>query len=820
MNARTILTDVHVVWLEDVGMSDVPSVGGKNASLGELTRSLLGSGVRVPEGFATTASAYRAYIAANGLEPGIRAAIDDYRGERKTLREAGEAIRELILDGQFPPDIATAIREHYRALSTRAGRATASVAVRSSATAEDLPDASFAGQQETFLNIAGERELMEACRRCYASLFTDRAISYREIKGFDHLDVALSIGVQRMVRSDLGASGVMFSIDTESGFPRSVLISAAWGLGETVVQGSINPDKYQVFKPLLTKPQFEPIIEKTLGSKERKMVYSRGGHARTRTVDTAEQERRSFVLTDAEIVTLARWAVSVEKHYGRPMDMEWAKDGSTGELFMVQARPETVQARRSESVFSVYHLRGSGRLLASGAAVGESIAHGVACVIRDAKDIDDFKDGAILVTRMTDPDWVPIMQRAAGIVTDHGGPTSHAAIVSRELGVPAVVGTGNGTTVLADGMPVTLSCAGGEDGEIFEGTLAFDVEEVDLGALPETRTAVMVNIASPAAAFQWWRLPAAGVGLARMEFIISNLIRIHPMALVHPERVTDPAEADRIRELAHGYSDLKEYFVDVLATGIGKIAAPYYPQPVIVRLSDFKSNEYAHLIGGSSFEVAEENPMLGFRGASRYYHERYREGFALECRALKRVRERLGFANVVVMVPFCRTVQEADLVIKVMAENGLVRGAGGLQLYMMCEIPSNVILATEFARRFDGFSIGSNDLTQLVLGVDRDSEQLAELFDERDEAVTTMIAEVIGKAHKAGIRIGICGQGPSNHPDFAQFLVSQGIDSISLNPDTYLKTVPVIAAAELAAGEPAAAELAAGEPAAAETSAT
>lgn len=809
MNARMTLTDVHVVWLEDVDMSDVPSVGGKNASLGELTRSLLGSGVRVPEGFATTASAYRAYIAANGLEPGIRAAIDDYRGERKTLREAGEAIRELILEGQFPPDIATAIREHYRALSTRTGRAAASVAVRSSATAEDLPDASFAGQQETFLNIAGERELMEACRRCYASLFTDRAISYREIKGFDHLDVALSIGVQRMVRSDLGASGVMFSIDTESGFPRSVLISAAWGLGETVVQGSINPDKYQVFKPLLTNPQFEPIIEKTLGSKERKMVYSRGGHARTRTVDTAEQERRSFVLTDAEIVTLARWAVSVEKHYGRPMDMEWAKDGSTGELFMVQARPETVQARRSESVFSVYHLRESGRLLASGAAVGESIAHGVACVIRDAKDIDDFQDGAILVTRMTDPDWVPIMQRAAGIVTDHGGPTSHAAIVSRELGVPAVVGTGNGTTVLEDGLSITLSCAGGEDGEIFEGTLAFDVEEVDLGALPETRTAVMVNIASPSAAFQWWRLPAAGVGLARMEFIISNLIRIHPMALVHPERVTEPAEAERITELTHGYSDLKEYFVDVLATGIAKIAAPYYPHPVIVRLSDFKSNEYAHLIGGGSFEVAEENPMLGFRGASRYYHERYREGFALECRALKRVRERLGFANVVVMVPFCRTLQEADLVIKVMAENGLVRGAEGLQIYMMCEIPSNVILATEFARRFDGFSIGSNDLTQLVLGVDRDSEQLAELFDERDEAVTTMIAEVIGKAHKAGIRIGICGQGPSNHPDFAQFLVTQGIDSISLNPDTYLKTVPVIAAAELAAAE----EAAAGKPA-------
>jgi len=792
----TTAADVHVVWLEDVGMGDVGAVGGKNASLGELLRALGSSGVRVPEGFATTAAAYRAFVASNGLEQGIRAALDDYRAGRTTLRVSGEAIRELILGGEFPPDVALDIREHYRVLSKSAGQAKAPVAVRSSATAEDLPDASFAGQQETFLNVAGERELMETCRRCYASLFTDRAISYREIKGFDHLEVALSIGVQRMVRSDLGASGVMFSIDTESGFPRSVLISAAWGLGETVVQGTINPDKYQVFKPLLQNPEFNPIIERTLGTKERKMVYSRGGHARTRTVDTSAEERRSFVLTDAEILTLARWAVAVEDHYGRPMDMEWARDGATAELYMVQARPETVQARRSASVFSVYHLKEQGRLLTGGAAVGESIAHGVACVVRDPKDIDNFRDGNILVTMMTDPDWVPIMQRAAGIVTDHGGPTSHAAIVSRELGVPAVVGTGNGTSVLEDGKPITLSCAGGEDGEVYEGTLAFDVEEVDLGALPATRTAVMVNIASPAAAFQWWRLPAAGVGLARMEFIISNLIRIHPMALVHPERITDPGEASRIREITYGYSDLQEYFVDVLATGIAKIAAPYHPRPVIVRLSDFKSNEYAHLIGGGSFEVAEENPMLGFRGASRYYHDRYREGFALECRALKRVRERLGFTNVVVMVPFCRTVQEADLVINVMAENGLVRGADGLQLYMMCEIPSNVILAAEFARRFDGFSIGSNDLTQLVLGVDRDSEQLAGLFDERDAAVTSMIAQVIRSAHSAGIRIGICGQGPSNHADFARFLVAEGIDSISLNPDTYLKTVRVIADAE------------------------
>ncbi|QDG66911.1 phosphoenolpyruvate synthase [Pseudarthrobacter sp. NIBRBAC000502772] len=795
MNARKA-PDVHVVWFEDVGMDDVPAVGGKNASLGELSRSLISSGVRVPEGFATTASAYRAFVGANGIEPGISATIEAYRAGSTTLREAGEAIRELFLGGEFPPDIAAGIRDYYRDLSERSGQARASVAVRSSATAEDLPDASFAGQQETFLNISGEREVLEACRRCYASLFTDRAISYREIKGFDHLEVALSIGVQRMVRSDIGASGVMFSIDTESGFPRSVLISAAWGLGETVVQGTINPDKYQVFKPLLSDPRFAPIIEKTIGAKERKMIYRRGSHARTRTIDTTDRERRSLVLSDSEILTLARWAVAVEVHYGRPMDMEWAKDGSSGELFMVQARPETVQARRSASVFRIYHLRGSGPLLVSGAAIGESIAHGAVCVVRDARDIGQFRDGAILVAQMTDPDWVPIMQRAAGIVTDHGGPTSHAAIVSRELGVPAIVGTGNATSVLAEGTSITLSCAGGEDGRVYDGTLAFDIEEVDLGTLPTTRTSVMVNIASPSAAFQWWRLPAAGVGLARMEFIISNLIRIHPMALVHPERVTHPGDAERIKELTSGRGDLQEYFVDALATGVAKIAAPYYPLPVIVRLSDFKSNEYGHLIGGRAFEAAEENPMLGFRGASRYYDKRYREGFALECRALKRVRGKLGFSNVIIMVPFCRTTREADLVINELARNGLVRGEEGLQVYMMCEIPSNVILASEFARRFDGFSIGSNDLTQLVLGVDRDSEQLAELFDERDEAVKSMIAEVIAKAHAAGIKIGICGQGPSNHPDFAAFLVKEGIDSISLNPDTYLKTVPVIAAAE------------------------
>ena len=795
--------DVHVMWIADTGIGDIASVGGKNASLGELSRSLRSAGVRVPEGFATTAAAYRAFLEANALEPRIRAYLGEYRAGRATLRQAGAAIRELFLSATFPESTGQAIEEHYRLLCRRAGQPEVAVAVRSSATAEDLPDASFAGQQETFLNVAGERAVLEACRNCYASLFTDRAISYREMKGYDHLEVALSVGVQRMVRSDVGASGVMFSIDTESGFPQAVLISAAWGLGETVVQGTINPDKYQVFKPLLADDRFSPVIDRERGAKERKMVYSLGGNARTRMVETSQREQETLVLNDQEVVLLARWAAAVEAHYGRPMDMEWAKDGVTGELFMVQARPETVQARRSSSTFRTYHLREPGRVLASGAAIGDAIANGPACVIRDAKDIESFVDGSVLVTRMTDPDWVPVMQRAAGIVTDHGGPTSHAAIVSRELGVPAVVGTRNATEALPDGDPITLSCAEGEEGRVYEGLLEYTVEEVDMEALPATGTDIMVNIGSPAAAFKWWRLPAAGVGLARMEFIINNLIRIHPMALVHPERVADPGEAALIRKLTSGYRDPQEYFVDVLATGIAKIAAPFHPKPVIVRLSDFKTNEYSHLIGGGYFEHAEENPMLGFRGASRYYSEHYREGFALECRALKRVREEVGFANVIVMIPFCRTLREADLVIEAMAGHGLVRGSAGLQLYMMCEIPSNVVLAEQFAQRFDGFSIGSNDLTKLVLGVDRDSEQLAGLFDERDPAVSSMIAQAIDKAHAAGIKIGICGQGPSNHPDLAEFLISKGIDSISLNPDTFLKALPVIAAAEQRLGRQA-----------------
>jgi pyruvate,water dikinase len=784
-----------IVWFEDVGIDDVPSVGGKNASLGEMVQHLAASGVRVPGGFATTAAAYRDFVAGCGIDEVIRAQTGRYQRGEISLQEAGGSIREAFYAAALPDALRNQVGEAYAELATRLGIEEPAVAVRSSATAEDLPDASFAGQQETFLNVRGQRALLDACLRCFASLFTDRAISYREGKNFGHLDVALSIGIQQMVRSDLAGSGVMFSLDTESGFPRSVTISAAWGLGETVVQGSVDPDKYVVFKPLLANAGKVPIIEKTLGGKAIKMVYGGTGGKPTKVVDTGAGERDRFVLDDDAIVELARWAAAVESHYGRPMDMEWAKDGQNGLLYLVQARPETVQSGLSQTSFRRYRLKDKAEPVLTGAAVGGAIASGPACVIRDVAEIGRFQDGAILVTGNTDPDWVPAMKRAAGIVTDHGGNTSHAAIVSRELGVPAVIGTGRATEVLRDGQEITISCASGELGAVYDGKLGFDSEEIDLGSLPETRTKVMVNIADPAAAFQWWRLPARGVGLARMEFIINNLIKVHPMALLHPEKLGDE-DAKHIRELTRADASPADYFVDRLSRGIARLAAPFHPHPAIVRLSDFKTNEYAHLLGGEVFEPREENPMLGFRGASRYYDERYREGFALECRALKRAREELGFDNIVVMVPFCRTPREADRVLEEMAANGLRRGENGLRVYMMCEIPSNVILAEEFAKRFDGFSIGSNDLTQLTLGVDRDSDLLASLFDERDEAVKRLIAEVIAKAHAAGIKIGICGQAPSNYPDFAEFLVEQGIDSISLNPDSFVRTVRTIAEAE------------------------
>ena len=785
-----------VLWLDAVGAADVPRVGGKNASLGEMIRSLGGAGVRVPPGFATTAEAFRDYIDANGIGAAIADRLAAWRAGSATLAETGAAIRRLFLDGHFPEATARAIAEAYRGLAERTGVADPAVAVRSSATAEDLPTASFAGQQETFLNVVGERALLEACRHCYASLYTDRAISYREMQGFAHEKVALSVGVQAMVRADLGSSGIMFTLDTESGFPGVVVIAASWGLGEPIVQGAVNPDRYLVFKPALADPAKVPILDKARGEKLRKMVYAEGGSARTAMVETTGRERDSFVLTDAEILALARWGVAIERHYGRPMDIEWAKDGLTGELAIVQARPETVHGGRTRAVLRTWRLTGKARPILRGAAVGEAIAAGPARLVRDPTDIEGFPDGAVLVAEATDPDWVPLMKKAAAIVTDQGGATSHAAIVSRELGVPAVVGTGAAMAQLHDGEDVTVSCAEGEEGRVYAGRIPFETAELDLSTIPATRTAMMLNIATPSAALRAWRLPAKGVGLARMEFIISSVVRAHPMALLHFDTLKDRSAKAEIARLTRGWKSKADYFVATLARGVARIAAPFHPNPVIVRLSDFKSNEYAHLVGGAAFEPEEENPMLGLRGASRYYADRYREGFALECRAMRMAREEIGLDNIVLMIPFCRTPAEADRVLAVMAEWGLVRGERGLQVYMMCEIPSNVILAEEFAARFDGFSIGSNDLTQLVLGVDRDSAELRGLFDERDPAVKRMIADVIARAHTAGVKVGICGEAPSNHPDFAAFLVECGIDSISLNPDGFVAAARAVAAAE------------------------
>ena len=782
--------------LEDLGRDDVPQVGGKNASLGEMIGHLREQGVRVPGGFATTARAYRLLLAENALEPSIRELTESLQRGERTLAEAAKTIRSRFLEARIPDPLAEAIRSAYRDLGARLGREAPDVAVRSSATAEDLPEASFAGQQETFLNIRGEEALLDACRRCYASLFTDRAIAYREDQGFGQLDVALSVGVQTMVRADTGCSGVMFSLDTDTGFPRTVLINGAWGLGETVVQGMVDPDEYLVFKPLLDDPDLRPIVARHAGGKEKKLVYAESGEAPTALVETSQEERRALVLSEDETLTLARWALIIERHYDKPMDMEWAKDGESGELFIVQARPETVQSRRATGLLKTYRLKEKGEELASGYAIGDAIATGKVRRLAGAEESDRFEDGDILVTGMTDPDWVPIMRRAAAIVTDHGGRTSHAAIVSRELGLPAVVGTGNGTERLEDGMDITVSCAEGERGRVYAGRLDFESEEMDLEDIPRTRTQVMLNLANPAAAMRWWRLPSDGVGLARMEFIINQHIKIHPLALIHGDRVEDPEARERIAELTAGWPDKTEYFVDRLARGIARIAAAGHPSPVILRMSDFKTNEYAQLIGGRAFEPEEANPMLGWRGASRYYSPDYREGFALECRAVRRAREEMGLRNLRIMIPFCRTLEEADRVLEALAENGLGRGRDGLEVYVMCEIPSNVLLARGFAERFDGFSIGSNDLTQLALGVDRDSDRLAGLFDERNPAVKELIASVIASAHEAGRKVGLCGQAPSDHPDFAAFLVRSGIDSISVNPDSFLAVKRAVAEAE------------------------
>ncbi|MDC0833792.1 Phosphoenolpyruvate synthase [Geitlerinema sp. FC II] len=774
----------YIRHFKTLDSNDVEIVGGKNASLGEMIQTLQERGIRVPDGFATTADAYRRFLEANELSDRIQAELDELHGDRKSLDKVGKTIRRLFYNADFPEDIETEICKAYRQLSQQYDTDEVDVAARSSATAEDLPEASFAGQQETFLNLTGQDEVLEACRKCYASLFTDRAISYRETQGFDHMKVALSVGVQKMVRSDKACAGVAFSLDTDTGFPHVVLIDGAWGLGENVVRGSVTPDEFRVFKPLLDKPNLKPIIDKKRGTKERKLIYAKGGSHTTRNIETTQPEREAFVLEDGEIIELARWVKSIESHYNKPMDIEWAKDGETEKLYIVQARPETVQSQKTVESLKTYRLKEDGEILLSGVSIGDAIAAGKVCCIEDATEIDRFEENSVLVTGMTDPDWVPVMKQAKAIVTDRGGRTCHAAIVSRELGIPAIVGTGNATDLLDDGREITTSCAEGDRGYIYEGCLEFEAEEVDLDDIPETETQIMTNIASPEAAFRWWKLPTEGIGLARMEFIVNNIVKIHPMALVKFDELEDKMARKRIEELTRGYEDKTEYFVEHLARGIAKIAAAQYPHPAIVRMSDFKTNEYADLIGGAQFEPKESNPMLGFRGASRYYSDRYREGFALECRAIRRVRETIGLDNVLVMIPFCRTPEEADRVLEVMAENGLKRGEKGLQVYVMCEIPSNVELADEFCQRFDGFSIGSNDLTQLVLGVDRDSSELAHLFDERHPAVKRNIRRLIETAHACDRKVGICGQAPSDYPDFAAFLVSVGIDSISLNPDS------------------------------------
>jgi pyruvate,water dikinase len=775
----------RIVWFADLRMSDVPRVGGKNASLGEMIHHLREAGVNVPDGFATTADAYRDFLRQDGLDQRIAEALAGLDVENvKALAAAGKRIREWMLATPLPAALRDDVTAAYRKLIGAAGHEI-SVAVRSSATAEDLPEASFAGQQETYLNVHGVEEVLNRVHEVFASLFNDRAIAYRAHHGFDHSQVALSAGIQRMVRSDLGASGVMFSMDTESGFSDVVFITAAWGLGECVVQGSVNPDEFYVHKPTLAAGR-PAILRRHRGSKAIKMVYGEDGRS-TRTVDVAGPERLCFSLADEEVQALARMAVTIEKHYDRPMDIEWARDGQDGGLYILQARPETVKSRAKHNVLQRFRMRGTGNVLATGRAIGQKIGAGPVRVVPGIEQLAKVKPGDVLVTDMTDPDWEPVMKRAAAIVTNRGGRTCHAAIIARELGVPAVVGCGNATQVLADGREVTVSCAEGDTGKIYEGRLDFELREIRLDEMPPLPFKVMMNVGNPERAFDFQWLPNAGVGLARLEFIINNTIGVHPKALFHYEEL-DEATRRRVDERLAGYPDPIGFYVAKLAEGVATLAAAFQPKPVIVRLSDFKSNEYANMIGGERYEPHEENPMLGFRGASRYIARDFRDCFELECRALKYVRDEMGLTNVWVMVPFVRTLGEADGVLELLAANGLKRGDNGLKVIMMCEIPSNALLADEFLKRFDGFSIGSNDLTQLTLGLDRDSGVIAHLFDERDPAVKALLHQAIQAARRAGKYIGICGQGPSDHPDLARWLMDEGIESVSLNPDSVVET--------------------------------
>jgi len=805
-NGTRKVSNERVLWFDQIGLKDIAKVGGKNASLGEMIGHLTGKGIKVPEGFAITTKTFREFVEANHLQDKIQSILGgvdpDDPGD---VAPRGKEIRDAFLESEFPDELRREIAYGYWELSRKLNIQNPSVAIRSSATSEDLAGASFAGQHETVLNVRGEIAVMKAIKQCFASLFTDRAIAYREHKGFNQTENALSVGVQRMVRSDLACSGVMFTLDTESGFDNVVYITGSWGLGEMIVQGAVNPDQFYVFKPSIGKFE-DPIIEKKVGNKHIKLVYASKGPGMV-DVEVPEVDRQRFVLNDDEIVKLAKWACLIEEHYGKAMDIEWAKDGITGELHIVQARPETVHSIKSQQVLEAYVLEEKSEVLARGEAVGSKIGKGSVRVLVSAYEISEFKKGEVLVTDKTDPDWEPIMRIASAIVTDRGGRTCHAAIVSRELGIPCIVGTGNGTKVLKTGQPVTIDTSEGE-GRAYSGLLKFRIDRTDLKEIPKTKTKIMMNVGVPEHVFTQGQIPCDGVGLARLEFIIASHIGIHPLALVEFEDLkkkaeTDPKVAaivDKIEERTHGYDNKEDFFVDKLAWGVSKIAATFFPNDVIVRLSDFKTNEYASLLGGALFEPVEENPMIGWRGASRYYDKNFKEAFKLECLALRRVREKKGLTNVKVMVPFCRTPEEGKKVIDTMAEFGLKQGDMGLEVYVMAEIPSNIVLADHFAEVFDGFSIGSNDLTQLMLGLDRDSELVSHLYNERNPAVKQMIAHVIKTVKGKGKKIGICGQAPSDFPEFAEFLVECGIDSISLNPDSLIKTRLLVAKKEKSLG--------------------
>ena len=801
-------SDCYIRFFKDLHIEDVPLVGGKNASLGEMYRELAAQGVRVPNGFAITAQAYRLMLDRAGAWNALHAALDGIKADDVTdLARRGKQAREIVYGAGLPPELTIQILDAYRQLREEYGEAM-SLAVRSSATAEDLPTASFAGQQDTFLNVQGEQSLLDACRRCFASLFTDRAIHYRIDQGFDHFKVALSIGVMKMVRSDLASAGVMFTLDTESGFRDVVFVTGAYGLGENVVQGAVDPDEFYVHKPML-RSGHRAVLRRALGDKHLKMIYADGRtREATRNVQTPEADRERFCLSDPEVLTLADYALKIEEHYSRkagddrPMDIEWAKDGHDGLLYIVQARPETVASQKHGTILENFRLTAPGKALALGRSVGARIASGVAHVITDVAHLGDFRAGEVLVADTTTPDWEPVMKQAAAIVTNRGGRTCHAAIIARELGIPAVIGAGDATQHVQTGTNVTVSCAEGDNGHVYAGKLAFTIDRTDLAALPRPSTHVMINLGNPDLAFKTSFLPNDGIGLARMEFIVSESIKAHPLALLHPDRVKDRAARARIATLTRGYVDGQTYFVERLSEGVATIAAAFWPKPVVVRMSDFKSNEYASLIGGRDFEPDENNPMIGFRGASRYAHPAYAEGFALECAAMKRVREDMGLSNVVLMIPFVRRLAEADAVLAKMSECGLRRGDNGLRIYAMCEIPNNVILLDAFAQRFDGFSIGSNDLTQLTLGVDRDSEIVAFDYDERDEGVKAMIRMAVEGCRRNRIHSGLCGQAPSDYPDMAAFLVELGIDSISLNPDSVVSTTQTILQVEKRLGRP------------------